>query len=334
MEPYKIDISVLVIFFTRHEIFSKVFAEIKKARPARLFLYQDGPRDGRQDDIENIKKCRAIAEDIDWECEVYKFYQTKNVGVDPSGYIADKWAFSLTDKCIVIEDDIIPSQSLFEFHKAMLDRYENDEKIMLISSMNLTEISKEVDSDYFFSYTTITWAWASWSRVIKQWDEQYRFLEDKEKIKDFKYFIKRHGLARNILSLCKSHRESGREHFESILMSNQYLHGGLTIVPKRNMALHIGIDPNSAHYTTELEFLPKPIQRISKMKLYNIDVNKLQHPNVITDYEKYKKQVYWIHGWNHPVVRILRFAHTCLKKILKGRFSEVINDCKRRLKRV
>ena len=70
--PFKHDVSVLMLFFNRPEHFREVFEEVKKARPARLFLYQDGPRGER--DMPGIEACRQIAEDenIDWECEVHR----------------------------------------------------------------------------------------------------------------------------------------------------------------------------------------------------------------------------------------------------------------------
>lgn len=73
--------------------------------PSRLFLYQDGARENRESDIELIKECREIVSDIDWKCEIHTKYQETNFGCDPSEYIAQKWAFSIVDKCIVIEDD-------------------------------------------------------------------------------------------------------------------------------------------------------------------------------------------------------------------------------------
>ena len=93
MKPYKIDIAVLLLFFARPDHFEKVFKEVKKARPSKLYLYQDGPREGRPDDIEKIKACREIAENIDWDCEIHTNYQEKNVGCDPSEYISQKWMF-------------------------------------------------------------------------------------------------------------------------------------------------------------------------------------------------------------------------------------------------
>lgn len=84
--PAKTDIAVLLLFFTRPDTFGRVFAEVKKARPSRLFLYQDGPR-GEQD-MPGIEACRKIADDIDWECEVHRMYQDRNYGCDPSEYIS------------------------------------------------------------------------------------------------------------------------------------------------------------------------------------------------------------------------------------------------------
>ena len=60
MEKWKIDVAVLCIFFARPEQFEKTFEQVRKARPRVLLLWQDGPREGRQDDIENIEKDKGI----------------------------------------------------------------------------------------------------------------------------------------------------------------------------------------------------------------------------------------------------------------------------------
>ena len=82
--PAKTDVAVLILFFNRPKFRGMVFDEVKKARPAKLFLYQDGPRGER--DMEGIEGCRQIVSDgqIDWECEVHRLYQEKNYGCDPS----------------------------------------------------------------------------------------------------------------------------------------------------------------------------------------------------------------------------------------------------------
>ena len=54
MKDFKIDVPVLLIFFARPETFEKVFEVIREARPSTLLLWQDGPREGRPDDVEGI----------------------------------------------------------------------------------------------------------------------------------------------------------------------------------------------------------------------------------------------------------------------------------------
>ena len=163
MKPSLVDVPVLILFFNRPQQLSQVFEQVRKARPSKLFLYQDGPRGER--DLPGIKACREVVDQIDWECEVHRKYQEKNYGCDPSEYISQKWAFSMVDKCIVLEDDDVPSVSFFTFCKEMLDRYEQDTRITMIAGFNNEEITPDVPYDYFFASTFSIWGWASWKRV-------------------------------------------------------------------------------------------------------------------------------------------------------------------------
>ena len=93
MKPWKIDVAVMIIFFVRDDTLQKVFDSVKVARPRKLLLWQDGPREDRPDDLQGIMKCRKIVENIDWDCEVIKNYHEENMGCDPSTFYADKWAY-------------------------------------------------------------------------------------------------------------------------------------------------------------------------------------------------------------------------------------------------
>ena len=138
-----------MLFFNRPDKFQQVFDQVRQARPSHLFLYQDGPRGER--DMPGIMACRKIAENIDWECDVQRHYCEKNQGCDPSEYLSQRWAFSMVDKCIVLEDDDVPSQSFFPFCKEMLDRYEHDNRVWLISGFNEDEVSADVPDDMTIS---------------------------------------------------------------------------------------------------------------------------------------------------------------------------------------
>ena len=71
MEKAQIDVAVLILFFNNPGRLQQVFEQVKKAKPTKLFLYQDGPREGKDDEV-GIAACRELVEHIDWECEVHR----------------------------------------------------------------------------------------------------------------------------------------------------------------------------------------------------------------------------------------------------------------------
>lgn len=320
MKEALVDLSVLIVFFTRQDTLQRVFDRVKEARPARLFLYQDGPREGHPDDVENIRKCRDIVSKIDWECEVHTRYEEHNYGPDEAGYHADTWAFSLTDKCLVIEDDVVPSLSFFSFCKELLDRYENDERVMLISAQNLEEKTEGVKSDYFFSYTSFTWGWASWARVVRNWDPECSALLDEQKCAEIDEHMKKNHLQKRWLQrMCRYRRAPNfRSHFELILSLHQRLHRGLTIVPTVNMASNIGLGGDSSHYQVQLKQLARGERSIFEMKTHDVDVSHLVHPDEVKDYPVYREHAYRIRAWDHPVIHVWRVLETTLYQILSG----------------
>jgi len=278
-EP-KIDVAVLLIFFVRTKLTVQVFEQIREAKPSKLFLYQDGPRSGRSDDIENITVCRSEIESrIDWNCEVYRMYQEKNYGCDPSEYIAQTWMFSIVDKGIVLEDDDVPSQSFFPFCKELLDKYENDERINMICGMNNLN-TYDCPNDYFFSTKGSICGWASWRRVIQNWDDSYDFFDDAWTLKLLKGNLGNNYNHR--IKTWKNHRASGRTHYESILGSNAILNHRLNIVPSKNLISNIGFGEETTHGATSLDLLPRGIRRIFYQKTYTYKF-PLKHPKYILD---------------------------------------------------
>ena len=274
--PYKTDISVLLLFFTRNDTFQKVFDEVRKARPSRLFLFQDGPRGKR--DMAGIEACRQIASDenIDWECEVHRNYQEKNLGCMIAGHTSHKWAFSLADKCMVIEDDVVPSQSFFPFCKEMLDRYEHDERITMISGFNIDEVTPDIPYDYFYTSAFCIWGWASWRRVVDKWDSAYSFLDDEFSMRQLDALIRQRGYRKSFIKMCRDHRDSGWPQFESVFWSTMLFNSGLAIMPTKNMINNIGATDDSAHYS-QFKTMPRRVKRLFTMKRFELDF-PLKHP--------------------------------------------------------
>ena len=313
----KIDVSVLLIFFNRPETFSKVFEQVKIARPSKLFLYQDGARANRPTDVENVARCRAIAENIDWDCEVHRLYQEENKGCDPSEFIAIKWAFSHVEECIVLEDDDVPSQSFFPFCKELLEKYRYDERINMICGLNINGVTENVTSDYLFSRCSSIWGWASWRRVVDGWDGTYAFLDDSESMAllkdnlDHNYHVEFDSL----YNYAAGHRKTTREHYESILACDRNLNSRLNIIPKYNMISNIGVQEESTHNVGDIRLLPKSIQQVFNMKTYQIDM-PLKHPKYVIENYEHARRHMQILGIRHPFLKFKRAIEARIRAVL------------------
>ena len=289
----EVDVAVLLLFFTRTDITIRTFTQIRKARPSRLYLFQDGPRPGRKDDIVNIKQCReAVEAMIDWDCEIHRNYQEKNLGCDPSEYISQKWMFSTEDKGIIIEDDDVMSVSFFRYCKELLDKYESDTRINVICGMNHLGVYEDCPYDYFFTRQGgAIWGWATWKRCVDQWDPTYAFTKDPYSVMCMDAeFGRDYNSA--YLETVNRHAASGREHYESILGAYARTNNTVNIVPKRNMTCNIGIGVETTHSVSGLHLLPRSIRRFIYMRTYEIEF-PMKHPSYVqADYNfarKFKK---------------------------------------------
>ena len=320
MKEAKIDVAVLILFFNRPKLLEKVFEQVRIARPSKLYLYQDGAREGREDDVENIQRCREVVADIDWECEVHKNYQEKNSGCDPSEYLAQKWMFETEEMGIVLEDDDVPSQSFFPFCKELLEKYKDDQRINMICGMNNCEVSEHCPYDYLFSTSGSITGWASWKRVIDEWSEHIDFVDNEYIVSQFKTVYGNRIDVDKYINHCKKCNDSGIAYYEAILSGNALPQGRLNIVPTKNLISNIGNEGESTHGVASLDLLPKGIRRIFNMKTYEYEF-PLKHPPFVLEDMEFLKRIKRIMGNGYPLVRFYRKCESIIYRMRAGDFS-------------
>jgi hypothetical protein len=159
-----------MLIFNRPAETARVFAEIAKARPPRLFVVADGPRPDYPDDPTRCAEARAVIEHVDWPCEVLTNYAETNMGLRHRVASGLDWAFSLADELIVLEDDCVPHPTFFRFCDELLAHYRHDTRIMTISGDNFQYGRRRTRYSYYFSRYNHCWGWASWRRAWNYFD--------------------------------------------------------------------------------------------------------------------------------------------------------------------
>lgn len=307
MEKAKLDLAVLLIFFARPSTLAEVFDKVKKARPSKLFLACDGAREGNATDQERIDECKKIVSEIDWECEVHTNYAEINQGCGRGPSNAISWAFTYVDKLLILEDDCVADDSLFPFMKEMLDRYENDERVGIVSGFNHLKNWDCGPNSYCFAKTAATLGWGTWRRVWEKYDYHVENINDPYYQELLCREFPSEKIARRRISDWKRATRETKEkkvnYWDIQFGFLKYTQSYLCVVPKNNLIYNIGVGAGSTHTENN------KAEKWKKGKVLFMPTQPLEFPIV------HPKCIICDRGYDEEVFKIVFPSKT--KKIIK-----------------
>ncbi len=290
---------VAFIIFNRPDTTARVFEAIRQAKPPKLLVVADGPRENRPGEAEKCAATRAVIDQVDWGCEVLKNYSETNLGCKRRVSSGIDWVFQTVDEAIIVEDDCLPQPEFFSYCDELLERYRQDTRVMHIAGSNFGITGKNPQESYYFSRRTHIWGWATWRRAWQHYDvnmrlwpelkQQNRLIEivgnKPEADKKTEIFDKVYGGAVDTWDY--------QWHFTCLW------NGNFTIIPNTNMVENIGFHQDASTHTTappgdfgdmkveKLQFpLIHPQFFIREDEADTLYFNKMHNPTVITKIKK------------------------------------------------
>lgn len=241
-----LETAVLFMVFNRPETTLRVFDAIRRARPTRLYVAADGPRQDRAGEVARVESVRKIATAVDWPCEVKTLFRDQNLGCGPAVKDAIDWFFEFEDEGIILEDDTVPSLSFFYFCEILLNDYKNDLRVAMIAGTNHIGYCTKGCS-FCFSKNKACWGWATWRRAWKNMDINMQWSNTMQKhdvIKNMGCSLVSQKFWVNAITLIEKNKVSAWDWqwYFSISMNNQ-----LTIFPKKNLVSNIGFGKEATH---------------------------------------------------------------------------------------
>ena len=325
MKEFLVDVPVKTNIWIRPECQRPQFEIIKKARPSILFVISDGGRNEEEWKVINEHR-KMFEEEIDWNCTVYRLYESENRGMYAMIKRMHEFVWNKVDRCIYLEDDILPSISFFSFCAELLEKYKDDLRISAICGMNYDGISEDVTSDYFFSRQGSIWGMAFWKRSFLNFDLNY--MMDPYISKIVVTEMRDNPTMRNrLVGYSKNDLYDGHPAADEYFFSSfAYVQNQLQIIPKFNMICNIGCQPSAAHSGT-YETLPHGIRRVFNMKTYEIK-SPLKHPKYVVADLEYEKRRNRILAFNNPWVRRYRRLEALFLNLKAGNFNRIKNKFK------
>jgi hypothetical protein len=264
---------VALIIFKRKDTTEKVFEAIRQAKPPKLFVIADGPRDDHDGEAEKCEATRAIIDRVDWDCEVFKNYSDVNLGCArrlPTGL---DWVFSQVEEAIILEDDCVPHPTFFNFCDELLERYKYDTRISLISGQNVQFGRQRNNYSYYYSRNILCWGWATWRRAWQNFDINMKLWPE----------IQSENFLNDILVEPAAVKHWNKV-FQSVYNNPQdkvwdyqwvfacWVQNSLGIIPNVNLISNIGFGADSTHFESTQKSNPYHNMPREEMKL------PLNHP--------------------------------------------------------
>jgi len=245
--PYQVPVSFHI--FNRPDSTLEVFNQIRKIRPGKLFITADGPRDNAPGDEEKCSRARKIADEVDWDCEVFRNFSEANKGSFKSTSEGISWVFEHVDRAVILEDDCIPNHSFFRFCHELLEYYENDSRISLIAGNNFLRGSYKTEYSYHFSRFSHMWGWATWKRTWEQVDFTMSKWPEFRNMGGLKInFRKKYEIAFWDNLMQGMYEGKRGPHWDYLLMLSMYMNNTLAVKPGVNLVTNVGFDSDATNF--------------------------------------------------------------------------------------
>lgn len=160
---------VLMMGFNRPEMTRDLLACVRRAAPAKLYFAVDGPRPNKGGEAQSVAQTQAVAEEVDWPCEVKTLFRDENRGCAYAIPEAISWFLSQEPYGIILEDDVRPSDGFFMYETELLERYKDDPCVGMVSGFNHYGFQTDRTATYHFTNRADIWGWGTWARVWKDY---------------------------------------------------------------------------------------------------------------------------------------------------------------------
>lgn len=251
---------VAMLIFNRPDTTARVFEAVRQARPLQLLVVADGPRPDRTGEAEQCAKARSIISRIDWKCDVQTNFAESNLGCRKRVSSGLDWVFQTVPEAIILEDDCLPHPTFFRFCDELLERYRDDERVMMVSGDNFQFGRKRTGHSYYFSRYTHIWGWASWRRAWQHYDVDMKQWPAAKECGLLTDILDDSGAVRHWRNIFDRVSRGEINTWDYQWTFACWLQSGLSIIPNVNLVSNVGFHAGATHTADDSPFSAMPAE--------------------------------------------------------------------------
>ena len=253
---------VAIIMFNRPDLTRQVSERVAAANPTAVYLIADGPRPDHPEDQATCEATREAVLSIEWPCPVHTVFADTNLGLRNRVSSGLDAVFDEVGQAIIVEDDCLADPTFFLYATELLERYQDEEVVGVVSGNNFLRGKQLSDDSYFFSTDMRMWGWGTWSRVWNDFAQNGRNYEwDLDEAKKAVSRIQSPGRRRALLADLL--RQGNIDSYALPFVLHAQRRGYVSVVPEKNLVSNIGFGASSTHTKFESFTAEVPSEAIS-----------------------------------------------------------------------
>ena len=158
---------VVVFAFNRADALRNTIAALAanaEAADTDLYVFVDGPREGREGEAAKVDAVRSFVTTITGFRSVTHTFSKANKGLGPSIIAGVTDVINRHGTAIVVEDDLVVASNFLAFMNAGLERYRDEPAAFSVCGYtNRVTIPEGYDDDAYFCVRSSSWGWATWA---------------------------------------------------------------------------------------------------------------------------------------------------------------------------
>jgi hypothetical protein len=296
---------VAFIIFNRPESTRQVFQSIRAVRPQQLLVIADAPRPTHPDDIAKCAATRAIIDEVDWDCQVFKNYAEVNLGCGLRVSSGLDWVFQQVETAIILEDDCLPDRTFFPYCTELLDRYQDNPRIVHISGNNFQFGKQRGEASYFYSHYAHMWGWATWRRAWQYYDYHLTNWPSRRSTDWLETLLDTPAAVAYWRQIFDRMYNSEIDTWDYQWNFACWEHDGLCIHPQVDLVSNIGFNAEGTHTIRQNQFANLPIGSLQFPLTYPPEVIRDRSADIFVQSSKFnldlwsrlKRKLYWHRFW-------------------------------------
>lgn len=211
----------------------------KEAKFSDLYVFVDGPREGKVGEKEKVDEVRKYVKSIKGFHTIHYSFSDINKGLANSIIYGVSKIVNEYGKVIVIEDDLVLMPNFLNYINQGLDYYENNQEVMSICGHSCKiKTPNDYPYDAYFFTRSSSWGWGTWK---DRWNLVDWQLDNwNEVVANRNAFVKSQGS--DVYKMLRDWK-MGKNHSWAIRFCySQFVHKRLSVIPNKSLVNNEGFN--------------------------------------------------------------------------------------------